>query len=352
MTVFSWCGCYAKKYKLIWNILSSFVFAVIFGIRYNVGTDFPVYLNNYELACVGSITDEFNRWEVGFRTIFLLFAKGNFHYSFAFGTIAFLQCFFVYLGLRNYPKVWVFIPLTLVFSCIWISYSNIMRHMMAFSILVYALSYLAKRKYVVYIFWILIASLFHKTALILLPLSIIFSIKKEYFKNISLQYILLFGALVLMNINVVQDVFDALSNVIAVLGYESYESTTLAEFDDNKTMGLGFIVILLMNIIFIAFSNTIKSFYSSCYVSIMYDLYYIGILIKYAFIRMFLLQRLNYYFYSFEFIIGALILSALFYKKQYMWFVIICSLYFVLFIGKMVQAEDIDAAYKTFLSRQ
>ena len=150
MVLLAWCGSHSKQHKLIWVALASFAYALIFGIRYNVGTDFPTYLNSYEQVALGNSGGDFVNWEWGVRTIFSLCAKVNFHYSIPFGIVAFVQIFLIFLGLKNQSKIWWVIPISLMLSCIWLSYSNIMRHMVAFSIFVYSIQYLSSKEYFKY----------------------------------------------------------------------------------------------------------------------------------------------------------------------------------------------------------
>lgn len=351
MMIFSWCGGYAKKYKLFWAALASLSFAFIMGIRYNVGTDFPTYFNIYEQACFGNYTDRIERWEIGFRLIMISFAKADWHYSFPFGLIAFIQIFLIYAALKHFYRIWIFIPITLILSCIWISYDNIMRHMLAFSIFVYSLQYLANNEYLKYLFCIIIAFLFHNSAVILIVFIVPYVLKDYYFSHIWIELLLLLGAVLMMNVNAVQEVFESISFAIEMAGYEDYMTTSFVEFNDESKMGLGILVLIVISGFIVINSNRMKHYYNNRLINIIYDFYFIGVLLRFAFARMFLMQRLNYYFYSFEFIIGAFMLAYFINQKKYISYFSLLGLYFIVFIGKMMQAEELEMAYKTFLSR-
>lgn len=351
MMVFTWCGRHAKEHKLFWVALASISFAIVFGIRYNVGTDFPTYLNSYEQVALGNTGGDFEKWEWGVRTIFNLCAKIRLHYSIPFGIIAFIQIYLIFLGLRKQPKIWWFIPITLMFSCIWLSYSNIMRHMVAFSIFVLSIQFLASKQYLKYYICALIALLFHNSALLLFLIPIPYIFKYNYFNNIFYQLIIFGCAFIMMNINYAQQLLESLSVAIAMFGYDDYLTTSYAGFNEEASVGLGVLMLAVLSLVFIFNSNRMKLYYSSRTISIMYDLYFIGLIIRFAFARMFLLQRINYYFYSFEFIIGALMLGYFYYTKKRIWFIITVGIYFILFMGKMMQAEELTAMYHTFLDR-
>lgn len=351
MMAFAWCGKHAGEYKKIYAGFAALWFAIVMGIRYNVGTDFDMYYNAYELARLGTFNQELTRWEIGFSLIFKAFAVYDFHYSIPFGLVAFFQCYLLFVGLKKQYRVWVYLPVTLMLSCIWITYDNIMRHMLAFSIFVAAIPLLAERKYVKFSIAIFVAFLLHKTAILLLIFILVYYYNEDIFKSLWLQLGLFLGSLVLMNIDIVQDVFNTISNVTALMGYSDYESSSFAEFDDEMKIGLGFIVILMIDLFLILLGNGMKKYYKSRSVNIMYDLFFLGVILRYGFLRMFLIQRLNYYFYSFEFIIAALSLYYLFKNRKYLMYYSILFLYVALFMGKMMQAKDTYAAYQTFLNK-
>ena len=339
-----------QKNKLLGAFLASAAFAIVFGIRWMVGTDFEAYLNGYEIACVGMI-DTIDSWEIGFRYIFIVCSKYNCHYSIPFGIIAFLQVYFLFIGLYKYSNVWISLTLTLMLSCIWLSYSNIMRHMLAFSIFVYSIQFLANKQYIKYVASIFMATLCHSTAIILLIFPIIYKFREYFFSKVWAQLILLTLSLILMNVNVVQTVFEKISPIVTLMGYDHYIESRFAGFDEEATFGLARLTILIINIILICYSNKTKEFYKSKRVAIIYDLYFIGVLVHYAFFRMFLIQRLDYYFLSFDFIFGAFTLYSLLEKRKYLIYSALIILYIIIFFVKMRVAEDITAAYSTFFSK-
>lgn len=339
-----------RKYTGV--IIASVLYAVIFGIRYNVGTDFPMYLRGYENTLDNVGGWEAARWEIGYQWIFLFPARIGLPYPFGFGVIAFIQCFLLYVGLRRQPEAWKFLPVTLMLSWIWLSYANIMRHMVAFSIFVAALPYLADRKYLKFIACILVAMLFHKSAAVIFPLVIVYHYRKVLFTNIFIEYVMLGVAVTLMNVNVVQQVFQSLTGILVLFNYDFYEDTKYAEFDYVKnTFNIGFLTILILCIFNIYFSNRLKRFYKSRAISIMYDMYFIGVFLRFAFVKMFLIQRLNYYFFSFEFIISALLMEYFYETKQKRNLIFLILLYVALFLGRLKGASNFDAVYQTFLNR-
>lgn len=349
MMILAWLGSRSEHNRYTWAALASLAFAVVMGIRWNVGVDFPMYYDLYQLATTGYMGLGFDRWEPAFKILYIICGSQYLHYSIPFGIIAFIQCFLIFYGLRNQSKTWVFIPFTLMLSGTFVSYDNIMRHMVAFSIFICAIPYLAERKYWKYLLCIIAASLFHKSALILIMLPLVYMWCKQVFSKIWIQLIFVGIGLAIMNIDNVQEIFEALSFAMTLLGYDDYMSTSFALFDEETKLGLGFMVILAANLVLIFFSNKMKRFYNSRAVDIMYDMYFLGYFVKLAFLRMFLLQRVNYYFISFEFIIAALTLWMFYKKKSWIMLLGLSMIYVALFFGKLSNSEVGAMTYHTFL---
>lgn len=349
MTVFVWLGYRSKQFRWFWVTLACISFGVVMGIRMNVGIDFPMYLRAYEQIKAGTFAFGFTRWEPGFQLLFYLCSSQYLHYSIPFGIIAFLQMFLLFYGLRNESRVWIFIPLAFFLTGYFITFNNIIRHMVAFSIFVCAIPYLADRKYWQYLICIVAAACFHKSALVLLPLPLVYMWVQQIYTRIWVQLLWVGIGLAFMNLDYVQNIFEAISFGMTLLGYGDYMYTSFAEFDDETKIGLGFFVMLAGNLILILFSRQMKAFYEKRAVAIMYDMYFFGYFVKLAFLRMFLLQRLNYYFISFEFIIAALTMYMFVRKKNWIMLGSLIALYLAVFFAKLNVEDDGSVLYHTFL---
>ena len=251
--------------------------------------------------------------------------------------------------MRNQRKMWVYLPLCLFLLGTFISYNNIMRHMVAFSIFICSITYLADRQYLKYIACILLAACFHKSALTLLFIPIIYILCNNVFRNRLIEFAVVGLGLVMMNINYVQNIFEALSVGMMMLGYDMYMATHYAEYDNDASIGLGFALLVFVNLVVMYYSKQMKEFYKSRTVAIMYDMYVWGFFVKLAMLRMFLIQRLNYYFISFSFIIVALTLYMLAKKDNWVVYCGILLIYAVLFFMKLNVADDGSVLYHSFL---
>lgn len=349
MMLFAWIGGKSKNYPYLWAAISSLAFGIVMGVRMHVGVDFDMYYNVYEGNKAGWFGGfGYNRWEPGFQLIYFLCSSQFLHYSIPFGIIAFLQIFLVFLGTRKLKEIWVFLPLTLFLCSTYISYNNIMRHMVAFSVFVFSIQYLADRKYWKYLLCIIIAACFHKSALTLIVLPLIYAWIPQIFTKIWPQLLLLAISLILMNINLVQQVFESISIVMSVLRYDGYMQTHYAEFDEKTGFGIRMVFIVASMLIIIFFSKKIKAYYESRTVNIMYDLYIIGMYIRFAFLKMFLIQRYNWFFMGFEFIVGAFALNYFAKKKEWIWLAVWILMYLAVFFARLNIKDDGEVLYHAF----
>lgn len=344
----------------IWILVALLLYAIVFGVRYGVGVDYMGYLDDFsQLQSTGS-TYQYDDTEIGFKAIRSFFAIGGFHYSVYFGFIALLQLSLVFLAFRDNKANYQYLLLSFSLLCVWLSYANGLRQQLAFCFFTYAISFLNKKNSlcwtaVLYI----IATLMHKSAYLLVPIlvSLIVFKHKDWFTNTNRQLIVLFFAIVLGQTNVFQSVILGLEDYMQyfeILGYDQYFSNK--EFSDllirkSARNGIGYYIILLIDILLIAYSNKVKSFSQSSFLKSSYKLYYIGVIIHYLFIYSSILHRLNYYFYGFQFIIMAYTLS--YFRKsnrQVFWYLV--GILILGFLGYLYRMHDNTAAYYFFWQKE
>lgn len=348
MMFFAYIGGKSKNYPYLWVVLASLCFGVVMGVRMKVGIDFPQYYSIYEQAKTGWLGWGYYRWEPGFQILYWLCASQFMHYSIPFGIIAFLQIFLVFWGTRSQKNIWVYLPLTLFLCGPFIAYNNIMRNMLAFSVYVCAIPYLAQRKYWKYLILILVAACFHKSALVLIIFPFIYSWNQQVFTKIWKQLVLFGISIVIMNMEFIQRIFDSMSLVMVALGYDAYMDSEYAEFNKKMKLGYALIAVVMCQLIVMLNSRKMKAFYESRMVNIMYDMYFFGTCIRFAFMRMHLIQRLNWYFVGFEFIVAALTLNYFARKKEWLWFGAWLMMYIAVFFSRLLGKDDGSVLYHAF----
>ena len=120
-----------------------------------------------------------------------LFAYLNLHFTFFFGFWAFLQISFMYLTFKNERYLLPYIGIIIVFGGHYVGWMNGIRQIIAACIFVYSIQFIYDRKALKYFLLIFIATLFHKSAVLLFVFY--FIPQRDYFKNrfISLGLLLL-----------------------------------------------------------------------------------------------------------------------------------------------------------------
>lgn len=335
-------------------VFAMILFSVIFGMRYNVGVDHLSYLKDYEELKLYHISDQ--RYELGYVFVANLFASLSLHYSIFFTFLAYIQIFFLFLAFRNYRDVLPFVAMTLILGCVFLTLMNGMRQQIAFCIFIFSIEYIRSKKLIIYLMLIFLAVLFHKTALLLLPIYFLFQIKGFHFNNIKVQLILLILALIILYINVFEDLFNSLDVLINLFGYDKYidlidkNDSLLNSLDRDR--GVGFYIILMIDVILIANSNNVKFYFKDTIFPIIYDLYFFGVVYGYITNGSNLLSRPNDYFFGFKFIVAAF--SLLYYfrrkdsgKRDKALFYILLGLYVLTFAGVMFRMKE-NTAFFTF----
>jgi transmembrane protein EpsG len=162
--------------------MSLLIPVILGGLRYNVGTDYSVYISMYNNLARQPFLDFSTNIEFGF----LLLAKIAYFMQsplFLFLSSCFLTVLFFYLALRRLkvarPALIYFLFLLIIFPMT----LNVMRQGIALSVCLYAFTFMIERRFWKYLFWMVIASMFHMTSLILLPVYFLNRFVKEKNNN-------------------------------------------------------------------------------------------------------------------------------------------------------------------------
>lgn len=178
-----------KYFENIFLILSLIIPSLVAGLRYNTGTDYQSYYWLFQLTKGSSITGIL---DMGSEPLFLIIMKiisilrlDNIMFMIMF----WLTISFIYLSLRKFKDInWgygLFLWYLIAFS----PSLNIMRQMLAVSVVLYAVVNLYEKKYLKYFIFMLIAVLIHNIAIIGLVALILQSLNK-YFDSYRIIVIL------------------------------------------------------------------------------------------------------------------------------------------------------------------
>jgi hypothetical protein len=349
--------CPTQNISILFSIL---IFAIIWGLRYGGGIDHLGYLERYQFYQDKDMWWVFKHFQMGFRIGSEIMGNLNLHYSFYFGFWAFLQALFIFIAFqRNQKEITPFLVITFLLGGIAFSFMNLIRQALAFSFFIFSIEFISRRKIIIHFLLVLIAFSFHKSAILLIPIYFLYYKKdKIFFKRIWVQYLLLCVSLFILSQNYIENIFWFMMKYADYFGYGHYaekifNGNQILLFSLERGRGLGFYIILLHNIIIIGYSKKLKSHFSSWYFSILYDLFFIGIIYGYISNGSIILTRINFYFNNITFIITA---YALYYfyinikgilnNKFLFWGLI--AIYCIIFSSYLYHMEDNALRYIFF----
>lgn len=241
-------------------IFGAVLFVIISGIRYKVGMDCESYAEAYSDVLHGRQiqSEAFKETiEPGFQFItnlFALFSLPRFVYM---GFWAFLEFFFFFKALRRRIYLVPFAALILILGPFYISWMNGIRQSLAACMFIFALSELVdSNAWAKYLVLILIASLFHTSALILLPLVFLRFYSYEPNKYICLA--LLAVSFIIGHMSDVSDFLQHSDAILGLLGYDKYAENIdyyLGVETAITSYGPRRIVLLLSHALVIIFSD-------------------------------------------------------------------------------------------------
>ena len=203
----------AAKIKPIILGFSIILFSLVLGLRYDVGTD---YLGYKEDFLAGN-----ERFEVGYSLVCDLFRTIGFDYPSIFIFSVFIQFLFFYLGVKDNKRIlpWAvffyFTTLHLFLSL------NVIRQTIAFSIFIYAVKFINNKSFPRYLLWCLIASTFHKSAIILIPFYLLNHINNDIKPYI---YLLPYWAFFICGPFIKDMIWDNFDILAKLIGYQSYST--------------------------------------------------------------------------------------------------------------------------------
>lgn len=322
-----------EKIFLSWEmVFMLLLFGFVVGVRWDVGVDHLSYLKIYKDYINFKQFDRDNL-EIGYIFITKLFATLNLHFSFYFAFWGILQMLFLYLAFKNNKYLYPYIGLILILGPLFLSWNNGMRQTLATCIFMFGAQYIVDRKFLKYLFWVFIASLFHKSAWIVLPFYFI-PINKILISNRFLQLTILFICIYLGFNQFWIHELTRFGDLLSFIGYERYsENLDMIIYDEVfKNFGIKTTFLLLINVVIIIFSKSILNSYNDKKFNLYYNLFFIGICLYYLlFNTSHIFLRVLYYFDIVKLLFSALMLHFLYFKSK-LAYIIRVPLFLILFL--------------------
>lgn len=162
-------GCMMRA-QLLDKLFTVGIFVVLFvimALRFDIGNDYEQYTQTaHEVFVDGYVVTE-----LGFNVLvkILYGLTGGEYYEVIFAVFAFFTLLFFFKAFKrqsvNFAQTFfLFMTLGLYFQTF-----NTMRYYLALAIALFSMKYVLEKDYIKFVFWILIAALFHKSVLLVLP---------------------------------------------------------------------------------------------------------------------------------------------------------------------------------------
>ncbi len=305
----------SKKNKQLF-ILLTFIFIVFFnGFRFFVGNDYSGYYYNFQRLNRYKLNFFEQRWEPAIYLIASIFKKSSIGYLPFLFTCTFITYIFIFKTLirENVFKWGIYFTFTLGLM---IMANDQVRQGVALSIFLYSIKYIEQKNFKKYFLWILCASLFHYTAIALLPV--------YFLKNIHLHPIIWSLLIIITYIGYRFGIFyNTIFSLVEKIPYygELYASRTRFFEIETTGSGLGVLFRALLAFFVAIFSNkTNKSIYTTIFL--------FGSVLANISVGFMPFERLTYYLVYTNIIVFPLLLKNKSTKYLTLGIVIISFLYF------------------------
>lgn len=238
----------ARYKRFSYGLEVAFLILTVFvAIRYNWGNDYAGYLESFKYVGRFSRFDpEILGTEVGWNFLYYIFQPIGF-----FGFTIVLTVFEYYvlyrLVKRYVPRDWYWLSIFIFTfnTALLLVTSSMMRQFLAIMIVILALDYIIKKKWYIALILIYLASLFHTSALVLLPFSFVGFLN---FKISNKNAIIIFGVYLVLYYTAAVLFKDYFNVLLALEQFEKYE----IYLDDKQgTGGTGLGVIFNMLLLFL-----------------------------------------------------------------------------------------------------
>jgi hypothetical protein len=318
----------------------------IVGFRYEVGVDWEGYKAGFEFIKSRPhlhFSDQY--MEIGFFYINKIIAKVGLSYTWMFFSMAVITWYFFF---KSVPKFLLPLFIFFLFADEFFFWGmNGVRQFTAMSIWLFSIRYITNKKLLKYLLIIFIASLFHRSVLILLPFYFI------PFGHINKQkiWIGLFIVTLIIGssnifLNFIQSILVIVGQKIPIIGlYARYINSNVLEIATGTKIGLGFLFKTCINLLIILVSQSVIKKYPQ--VVIYFVLFFIGAILFNLSYNIQLLGRLNNYFIIMRSVVLAISIWHFWQTPKYRILIIsFVSLYFILFLTAIFNASNMCSPFQ------
>lgn len=267
-TFYVWKNCNVRYSVLL---IPSFCYAFLVGMRYDVGADWFSYHDYYIYVLAGGDLD------LEFAYVFLnkTVAFFGLNYQAFFIVVALLEILLLYKFLERRRRICFFGVLLYFLIGPFFSSLNLVRQSLAFFVFLYALRYIESRDWKRYAVMMILAFGFHTSSLVLVPLYFVNRID-DSFLNKRILLLGLFALTVLFGSTLMERLGNLFFEMVDAWQYQRYASGFL---ENSFSFGLGFIGIKLIDLIMICYAAKLNRVFKNEGFTVIWWIYYIGVLI-------------------------------------------------------------------------
>ena len=222
-----------------WNIISFIsigVFSIVLGLRYNVGTDYLSYYFTY----INQFKYTFDiRWEPAFVFLYKTLSFFELPPECLFITIAFIQILLIYKAFEDKPKLLPFALVVLFVSGQIFGMLNILRHSIAILFLLCSIKYTYARSLCKFLFYLLLACLFHISSLAFIPVLLLFFLKTDIFFDRIWVQLIIFAACVIFRDVIYNNILQAFLFIMLMNSASAEELTAFGGIETEMGSGVG-----------------------------------------------------------------------------------------------------------------
>lgn len=241
--LFAWIARFQKtKYG---GLEVAFILLTVFmSIRYNFGNDYPAYLKMFQDIETYSLNELLiDRTEIGWLFLNKIFQPIGF-----FGMVIVLTVFeyiVIYRLIKKYvPKNWYWMSVFIfTFSTSFMLVgASMMRQFLALCITIIAVEFIVKKRWIISILIVILAALFHTSALIFLPICFLGYLNISFSKGAAIVFFGVYLIFYLLASMVLRDFIINLLHLEQLNRYEVYLNFGI----EVKSFGLGVLFNMIM----------------------------------------------------------------------------------------------------------
>ena len=313
-----------KKFaRKIFKYLSILLPSVVAGIRYYVGTDYGLYKKNFYIIINNLKSTRFEDFELGYKALNKFVGMIGAGFPLLMFIMSFFTILFIYKALINEKdNISVSFGMLIYMFLYYQTSLNLVRQSLAISICIYAITCLNKKPKSVFIIYIFIASMFHKSSLICLPILFIKVVFENNKKKIKRYLIFIILILLVFNREIIADIVYFIFKSNYYSGYFLRQTDNSGNFIMYSLKTAPFIICY-----FISIRNIVSNNNFNLYSNAMLCGYILGILQCFSATQV---QRVAFYFTYLSILVIPFSLKNV--RKKYYYIYILFIITFVVFL--------------------